>query len=141
MLVHQIQDTEGIVNNAVKLNSTTLIRISVNGPTFSGIQLQLTGDLFYRQTNGGLSQIAGQWLIFGSPGTFYVQRTIISGTLETDPGPGFLQLNATRSYTNRKDTIGVKTTEVFFEISDDVSGVPVIEMASMIFESEVTGTF
>lgn len=145
MLLHQIYATEGIGNDAVKLGSVRLIRLSVRGPANSGIQLGSTGILSYRQSNGGLSQISGQWLIFGNSSTFYVQRTILKnddgtlGTLETDAGDGFLQLSTTRTYTNIKSTIGVKTTEVFFEIASDASGVPVVATATMIFISEVTG--
>lgn len=140
MLVHMNQDSEGLGNDAVKLASVNLTRISVNGPSFSGIQMGSSGVLSYRQVNGGLSSVSGQWLVFGDPTAFYIQRTIISGTLETDPGAGFLQLNTSRSYTNKKSTIGVKVTEVFFEISSDASGVPIVETASMTFTSEVTGT-
>ena len=140
MLVHQIHETEGIGNDNVKLLSIELFRLSVSGPTSSGIRLGSNGVLSYYQSNGGLSAISGQWLIFGDPSTFYVQRTILNGTLETDPGAGFLQLNTNRDYINLMALMGLKTTEVFFEISDDISGVPVIETATMTFNSEITGT-
>ena len=65
-----------------------------------------------------------------------MQRTIISGTLETDAGAGFLQLSGTRSYINEKSTLGIKTTVVFFEISSDASGTPLVATATMTFISE-----
>lgn len=148
MLIHQIFNSEGIGNDAVKLNSVNLDRFSIDGPTSSGIQLGQNGNLSYRQSNGGLSRISGQWLIFGDPSTFYVQRTILRdedgklGTLEVDAGEGFLQLNTNRNYTNVINTrIGVKVTEVFFEIASDASGVPLVATATMKFTSEVLGRF
>lgn len=135
MLVHQNQESEGTVSDTVTLTDRTVENTSDEAPVSSGIQLNSSGVLFTYQPNGGLSQITGEWLVSGSASGFFVQRTITVGTLETDPGAGFLQLNTTRDYVNLKSTNGSKTTTVFFEISSDVSGVPIVATATMTFKS------
>lgn len=117
----------------------------INGPCHSGIRLGMDGVLSTINAGGGFSAQSGEWLLSGSAAAFFVQRTIISGTLHikdppdqfTDPGPGFLQLNVDRVYDNQKASAGLKITEVFFEISSDASGVPIVDTATMTFESEV----
>lgn len=137
MLTHQAWDSEGpAAANIVSLSSRTVSNFRVDLTCHSGVRLVSDGVLHTLQANGNLSQVTGEWLVNGTPATFFVQRTIISGTLESDPGAGFLQLNTTRDYDNQKASVGVKTTVVFFEISDDVSGIPVIDTATMTFISE-----
>lgn len=139
MLVHQIQDSEGVVLEGVKLTNRDILGFRISGTCHAGVQFGSDGVLFKIQSEGGLSAIIGQWLLSGSAASFFLQRTIISGTLEVDAGTGFLQLNANREYDNQKSTAGVKTTVVFFELSSDVSGVPIVDTATMIFECEQGG--
>lgn len=139
MLVHQIQDSEGTVLQGVKLKDRTILGFRISGTCHAGIRLGSDGVLFKIQSDGGFSAISGEWLLSGNATDFFVQRTIISGTLEVDAGAGFLQLNANRDYDNQKSTAGTKTTVVFFEISSDVSGVPIVDTATMTFECEQGG--
>lgn len=136
MLVHQNQTSEGTVSANVKLNDRIVSNVIFDATCHSGIKTGGGGVLSTIQANGGFSAISGEWLISGTPAAFFIQRTITEGTLEVDPGTGFLQMNTDRIYDNQKSTIGVKTTKVFFEISSDVSGVPVIDTADMTFTSE-----
>lgn len=136
MLVHQHQDSEGAVPPSVKLTSRNVFNSSDSGTVHSGIKLGLSGAASTIQFNGGFSAIIGEWLLSGASSDFFVQRTIISGTLEVDPGNGFLAMSTDRIYDNQKSSFGEKTTEVFFEISSDISGVPVIETATMTFISD-----
>jgi len=136
MLTHMIQASEGIGNDAVKLNDRTVNRFRLVDTCHSGIRTNGSGVLQLIQANGGFSSVSGEWLIFGSSATFYIQRTIISGTLEVDPGAGFLQMNTNRTYDNQKASVGVKTTVVFFEIASDASGTPIVDTATMTFISE-----
>lgn len=139
MLVHQIQDSEGTVLQGVKLKDRTILGFRISGTCHAGIRLGSDGVLSKIQSDGGFSAISGEWLLSGSAATFFVKRTTISGTLEVDPGDGFLQLNSDRTYDNQKSTAGVKTTVVFFEISSDVSGVPIVDTATMTFICEQGG--
>ena len=136
MLVHQVQETEGVGNDTVTLNDRTVVQAGFSGTIHSGIQLNSSGVLFTYQANGGTSQISGEWLVRGTASTFFVQRTITDGTLETDAGAGFLQLNSSRNYINEKSTTGSKSTTVFFEISSDAGGTTIVATATMTFVSE-----
>jgi len=139
MLVHQSwasEATEGAGVPSVKITNRTVFNVRISGTCHSGIKLGLDGVLSTLQADGGFSAISGEWLLTGSASSFFVQRTIISGTLEVDPGTGFLQLNADRIYDNQKATQGIKTTEIFFEIADDGVGTTILDTATMTFLSE-----
>ena len=137
MLIHQTQSSEGIAGNTANIIDRTVSNSRpFDSPCHSGIRLGTDGVLRTFQAAGGLSGVQGEWLVNGSPGGFYTQRTIISGTLEVDPGAGFLQLNVDRNYDNQKASEGVKTTVVFFEIADDAGGTNVLSTATMTFRSE-----
>ncbi len=135
MLVHQIQASEGSVAAFVNITDRTISNSFPSGTVHSGVRFGLSGVLSKIQYNGGFSAISGEWLGSGAASGFYVQRTIISGTLEVDAGTGWLQLNSNRDYDNQKSSGGVKVTQVFFEVSSDVSGVPVVDTATMTFTS------
>lgn len=136
MLLRRIHDTDGAVADFVNITDRTISNARDSGTCHSGVRFGASGVLSKIQPNGGFSAISGEWLGSGTASGFYLQRTLISGTLEVDAGTGFLQLNTNRDYDNQKSSAGTKITEVFFEISSDVSGVPVVDTATMIFESE-----
>ena len=137
MLVHQIQDSEGAVTSAVNLTTRTIENSVTTGDCHSGIRLDNAGVAFTKNANNSNSQITGEWLLAGSAAGFFVQRTIISGTLDTDPGAGFLQLNATRTYAILQSSSGDQTTVIFLEISSDVSGVPIVDTATITMIAQV----
>ncbi len=139
MLLRRIHDTDGAVADFVNITDRTISNFRGTETCHSGVRFGLNGVLSKFQRNGGISSISGEWLGSGTASGFYVQRTILSGTLEVDPGTGFLQLNADRDYDNQKSSAGIKTTEVFFEVSSDVSGVPIVDTATMTFISEQGG--
>ena len=134
MLTHQRQQSEGAGIAGVNINDGTIANIRILGTCHSGIRVGSDGVLYKVQENGGFSSISGEWLITGTASDFYVQRTIISGTLEDDPGTGFLQCNANRDYVSELDSQGVKLTEIFIEFSSDVSGVPIVATATYNFQ-------
>lgn len=135
MLVHQTQTSEGIVTDSVKITDRTINNFRGSGTCHSGVRLASDGVLFKIQANDGLSSISGEWLVTGTASGFFVQHTILNGTLESDPGAGFLQLSVGRDYDNQLSSEGEKTTVVFFELSSDVSGSPIVDTATMTFIS------
>ena len=136
MLVHMKQESEGAGVDAVKLSGRLVSNFAFGHACHSGILLGSTGVLFTIQENGGFSAVSGEWLVVGDSADFYVQRTITSGTLQTDPGTGFLQLNTSKTYDNIQTAqFQTKTTVVYFEISSNASGSPVIADATMTFAS------
>lgn len=136
MLIHQIQSSGGAVSEAVTLNDRSIFRFRLSGTCHSGIKLGSDGVLSLIQSDGGFSQVTGEWLVAGTPADFYVQHTIIVGTLEVEPGSGFNQLNTDRIYDNQKASAGDKLTTVFFEIADDAGGTNILDTATMNFSSE-----
>jgi hypothetical protein len=135
MLLRRIHDTDGSVSDFVNITDRTVDNSSPSGTVHSGVRFGSSGVLSKIQFNGGFSAISGEWLGSGAASGFFLQRTILSGTLEDDAGTGWLQLNANRDYDNQKSSSGTKITVVFFEVSSDVSGVPVVDTATMTFVS------
>jgi hypothetical protein len=138
VLAHMTQASEGAGVAGVNITNRTVSNVRASGTCHSGIVLGLNGILSTIQGNGGSSAISGQWLNTGTASGFYVQHTIISGTLDSSSPTESVwnQLNANRIYDNEKASAGLKTTVVFFEISSDVSGSPVVDTATMTFVSE-----
>ena len=136
MLTHQTWQSEGAGVDTVNIASTTLFNSRISGTCHAGVSLGSDGVLSHIQSNGGFSAIIGQWLVNGTASDFFVQRTIVSGTLQVDPGAGFLQLNVDRTYDNQRTGPGISTTELFLEVSSDISGVPIVETATFILICE-----
>lgn len=136
MLVHQNQTSEGTVSQGILITDREINNSRLSGTCHAGIKLGLDGVLSLIQADGGFSQITGEWLLAGTPADFYVQRTIISGTLQLDPGAGWLQLNVDRIYDKQLAFAGMLTAVVFFEIADDAGGTNIIDTATMTFVVE-----
>jgi len=136
MIVHQSHTSEGSVAAFVNVTDRLISNGRDTGTCHSGVRVGLGGVLFGIQADGGFSAISGDWLPVGTPANFFVQRTLIRGTLEVDPGTGFKQCNADRDYDNQKASAGLKITEIFLEFSSDVSGSPIVGTATLTFESE-----
>jgi len=137
MLVHQTQTSEGVASDTVNITDRQVSNVRESGTCHSGVKFGSDGILSKLQANGGFTAISGQWLVSGTASGFFLQHTIISGTLEVDPPVAtFNQLNTDRTYDNQKSSSGTKTTVVFFELSSDVSGSPIVDTATMTFISE-----
>ena len=128
----------GAVANAVQLPANNFR----NGPSdivpaYSGLKVDADGGLYEKTPTGGWSRYA-TWLLAGTNTTYYVSRTVTEGSLTTDAGAGPLQCNADREYfisTNGP----LKITTVVVNLSNDVSGSPIVASASYTF-SAVTFT-
>ena len=130
---------EGPPIDTVKITNRTVFSVRFSGTCHSGIIFRTSGVLNTIQANGGNSVVPGEWLVTGTASTFYLQRTIISGTLQSDPGGGFLQLNTTRTYEKQKNSAGNSVTVVFFELAADAGGTDILDTATMTFECEQGG--
>lgn len=137
MLINQIETSQGVGVAGVNVTDRFSIQIVIgSGTAHSGIKLASDGVLFVINQAGGFSAQSGEWLITGNASDFYVQRTVLEGTLETDPGNGFLQLNTDRLYENLQSVDGAKTTKIKLEFSSDVSGVPIVASVVHTYISE-----
>jgi len=135
MIIHQLYSTAGTAAPAIKVSSRTVSNTVTGGTCHSGVKFGLNGVLSTLQNNGGNSAVTGEWLVVGTASDFYVQRTIVSGTLQVDPGPGFLQLNVDRIYDNQQTSVGIKVTVVDFEVASDAEGTTIVATATMTFSS------
>lgn len=125
----------GTPDNAVKMGSHIFFSIGTTGTIYSGVRFGADGSLYERQPAGGWSRF-GTWLYNGTASTYYLSRSIDAGTLTTDAGAGPLQMNSNRDYDIQLSSNGSKTTSVTFDISDDVSGSPVIDTQTWTFNIE-----
>lgn len=125
----------GMPTDPVVLPNQSFFSSGTSGNGFSGIRFGADGNLYRRQFNGGLSRFA-TWLFSGAASTYYLSRTINTGTLDTDAGAGPLQMNTNRDYDIQLAFTGVETCTVSFEISNDVSGSPVVVSNVYLFEIE-----
>jgi hypothetical protein len=58
-----------------------------SGTVYSGLKLDSDGSAYERQPGGGWSRVF-TWLFSGTNSAYYVNRTIVSGSLTTDAGTG-----------------------------------------------------
>ena len=136
MLTHMIRETEGAASPTVKLTDRTVFNSRPSGICYAGIKVDADGVLYQQQANGGWSAIGSQWLVSGTAASFYVSRTIISGTLTTDAGAGTLQLNTDRIYDIQQASAGLKSASILMDISSDVSGSPIVASATFSLRAE-----
>ncbi len=123
----------GAVGSAVNLPANNFDNFVSSGLCYSGLRVGSDGDLYERQPNGGWSRF-GTWLFTGTAGTYYISRTVVSGTLTTDAGPGPLQLNVNRDY-DVQTASGENTATVQFDLASDPSGTPIVATAIYVFSA------
>ena len=124
----------GSAAEVVQFISHDFERSGKTGTIYSGIKLDDDGNIYARQTAGGWSSI-GAWLLNGVNTGFFVKIVIDSGTLTTDGGAGPIVLSSDRIY-DVQSAVGIKTTTVSFEISNDISGSPVLAQVTHTFSVE-----
>lgn len=135
MLIPLISESQGDPGDTVALPNAVLFNF-INPPdvAYSGLKFDNDGNMYRRQAGGGWSSV-GAWLLNGTASDFYITRAIVSGTLTTDAGAGPLQLNVDREYDIQGTANDV--TEITVEISNDISGTPILVMRNYTFEIEV----
>lgn len=126
MVLFAMTNSQGVNANVVQIPAYALFsNTGTTGTVYSGVRFGSDGNLYRRQAAGGWS-VFGQWLVNGSASGFYLSRTINSGILTTDAGGGSLQLNTNRDYDVQTAIETTVSANVSFQISDDVSGSPIV---------------
>ena len=126
---------QGPTAEAAQLIEHDFFRSGPAGTIYSGVKFDDDGNIYARQTGGGWSSL-GAWLLNGANTGFFVKRNVDSGTLTTDGGAGPIVLSSDRIYDVQISVNGIKTTTVSFEISNDVSGSPILAMITHVFTAE-----
>jgi len=110
-------------SNAVALPSINFANDGTGKVIYSGVRFGSDGNI-YRMSEGGTWQVWTQWLVKGAASSYYLFRTINSGTLVSDSGTG-VQMSTTRSY-YLTSSIEEKTASIDFTISTSTTGTPVV---------------
>ena len=125
---------------AVQLPAVDTRNTSSSSPVYAGLRFDSDGNI-YRMSAAGLWQQVDAWLLEGSASTYYLFRTIDSGTLNNDDGDGN-QLDTDDLdfwISNTTEWFGRSTT-VTFNIADDTLGANVIATRSYTFYAFLTGS-
>lgn len=130
-LIQHIQ--MGETTESVQFITYDFTNILAQGLGYSGLRVDKDGDLYARQPAGNSWTNIGPWLINGAANGFWVTRVVDAGTLTTDAGAGPLVCNVTRDYDVQIGT-GMKTATVSFELSNDVSGNPILASVTYLFK-------
>lgn len=86
---------------------------------YSGVKFDADGGIYERHPTGGSWSNIGTWLLDGTNSTFYLRRTIDTGTLTSDAGGtigSLVQLSSDRIYDVQKINNGEKEANVTFTI-------------------------
>lgn len=83
----------------VSLNTTDVVKASVIGTTYANLRYSSTGEEFENSgRTDNFSTSRGNWLDSGNNSDVWLERTINSGSLDTDPGSGRLIMSTTRDF-------------------------------------------
>ena len=97
-----------------------------NTTVYSGIRWDSDGDIYKLSTSGAWNS-AATWLLSGAASSYYLFRTVDSGTLDVDDGDGN-QLNTGDLDYSIANSVAwfTKTAQVTFSIADDTAGSNVL---------------
>ncbi len=133
--MHPVYGSGGTVSATAQLSSRRVSNYETFGLVYAGVKFDGDGNLYVRQSNGSYGA-AEAWLVSGSAGTFYLSRSIFSGTLNDDAGSGPMVMSSDRVYSIEQDFEGeAKITEIDFEISNDSSGSPIVASGRITLEA------
>jgi len=138
MLMTVLMSSQGDPGNTVSLTDRAITNSSIK-VCHAGVKIGSDGALYTQHALGGWSAVNGEWFVNGTAGGFYVSRTLESGALTTDAGAGPIQTNADRIYDIQEATTGLtKTAVITINISDDITGLPIL--ATAVFSLSATKT-
>ncbi len=127
----------GASTNVVQLLSADLSREGESGTVFSGLRFDSDGNLYARQTAGGLSSL-GAWLLSGTAGDFTLVRTIDSGSLTTDAGAS-VTMGSDRDFDIQVNANRHKITQVTYDI--ELTAAPGVSLVNRTYTFEAERGF
>ena len=101
---------------------TAHLRYKLTGTCVCNVKCDADGDWYESNNTGGFSTSEGSWLTSGTTSEVWIERTLVVGTLTTDPGSGRLATTTDRIYGVSATAVGSKTCTVTFEFWDAASG-------------------
>ncbi len=116
-----------------------LANVGTSAPVYSGIRWDSDGKI-YRMSNVGGWQYTADWLLSGAASSYYLWRSIVSGTLDTDDGDGNQLNTGDLDYSLSHSTEWFdRTASVTFSISDDVGGTNILDSRTYDFSAFLLG--
>ncbi len=122
--------------DTVKLDNFIVSNYGHNAPIYAGIKFDNDGNL-YGLNRDNVYSLLGAWLVSGAAGSYYLSRSIFSGSLNADAGAGPLVMSTDRIFSIQRNYAGMKLTTLDFEISSDSSGSPIVVTGRGEFAAEV----
>ncbi len=124
MLLRMNHESEGAVaTNVVSLSNHIVSNSRPNGICFAGVKFDADGILYLINQDLSYSAVVGEWLVNGTNSTFYLSRTVNSGTLTADGGT-IQQLNGDQEYYVSQSILGSNPASVTFSIYDNNGETP-----------------
>lgn len=95
-----MSQTSPAAGPTVSMNTADVIYSTALGACYANLQYNSSGEEFKNSAGAfdNFSTSRGDWLDSGAAADVWLERTITTGTLFTDPGTGRLQLSTTRSF-------------------------------------------
>lgn len=129
------------VTPVVTLNTGDVLREREIGTCWANLQYSSAGTEAANSTSGAdnFSLSRGNWLDSGAAADVWLERTINSGTLWTDPGGGRLIMSTTRTFKVRDANSGfpLGTANIDVEMWDAASGGSLLDdVAGMVLTAD-----
>ena len=125
---------------AVQLPLINVGNDGTSSPVYSGLRFDSDGNI-YRMSATGTWQAEATWLLEGAASTYYLFRTVNTGSLTNDDGDGNqLSTDDLDFWISNSVTWFERTCAVTFSISDDTLGSNVIATRQYNFSAELIGS-
>ena len=111
--------------------------ININADCTAGVSFNSNGTE-YAYSNGGVATGAslGSWLDGGANSDFYIQCTVISGTLTTGTEDTWQIMSTTRGWTVKETTDGqFETATIKIEIATDALGADIVATGQYVLKA------
>lgn len=116
---------------------------TVNPPSsiaYSGLRFDNDGQI-YRMSGGGAWNATATWLLDGAASSFYLFRTVDTGSLTNDDGDGTQMNTADIDFWVSTTTEWfTKTAKVTFNITSDAGGSNVLATRQYTFSATLNGS-
>lgn len=117
------------------LFDTSVADIAID-PLDATANLRFNSDGSTTVTGLGTGGTAPKTWFTGTPSGWSIQRTVNTGSLNTDPGAGWIALSANRTFGCTRTSTGTNTANVTFAFSPD-GGVSTLASRTVVFQAQV----
>jgi len=134
-LMNLLLQSGGAVDT-VKLGDFTISNFKDGVIVYAGIKFDNDGSVYGLNRDNVYSRIT-TWLVSGAAGSYYLSRSIFSGSLNADAGAGPIVMSTDRVFSIQRTHRGIKQTILDYEISSDSSGDPIVATGRVTLQAEI----